>query len=61
MAQQNMPQFRRIDLGAEVKKALREEWNKPVLEYQFSNGRKFYRREEQFGCYEGSPDFLDGR
>jgi hypothetical protein len=58
---ENMPKFRQIDLGAEVKKILGKEWNAPSLEYEFSNGRKFYRKDEQFGCYEGSPNFLDGR
>lgn len=58
---ENMPNFRQINLADEVKKALGKEWNAPSVEYVFSNGRKFYRRDEQFGAYEGSPDFLDGR
>lgn len=49
---ENMPVFREIDLTAEVKKALGKEYNAPSVEYVFSNGRKFYRRDEDFGPYQ---------
>lgn len=37
---------REIDLNAEVRKAWGKEWNKPEVEYEFSNGRKFEKRTE---------------
>jgi hypothetical protein len=42
--------------NAEVKKVWGPEWNKPELEYEFSNGRKFYRRTEESAIYATSPD-----
>lgn len=49
--------FRVIDWNAEVRKAWGPEWNKPEVEYEFSNGRKFERRTEDAAIYVGSPDF----
>lgn len=43
---------RTVDLNAEVRKMWGPEWNKPELEYEFSNGRKFYRRTEDSGIYQ---------
>lgn len=45
------PTGRSIDLNAEVKKAWGPEWNKPEVEYRFSNGREFTRRTEDSGIY----------
>jgi hypothetical protein len=46
-----------IDLSAEVKKIWGPEWTKPELEYEFSNGRKFYRQTGDAAIYATSPDF----
>ena len=35
-----------IDWNAEVRKAWGVKWNEPDVEYEFSSGRKFYRRVE---------------
>jgi hypothetical protein len=43
--------FRVIDMNAEVRKLLGPEWNKPETAYEFSNGRKFELRTEDFGPY----------
>jgi hypothetical protein len=51
------PPMKEIDLSAEIKKVWGTEWAKPELEYEFSNGKKFYRRTEHAGVYETSPDF----
>lgn len=40
-----------INWNAEVRKIWGVEWNKPELEYEFSNGKKFYRRTEDAGPY----------
>lgn len=53
----NDPQFRQINLGAEVKKMWGAKWNEPEVEYEFSDGKKFYRRTGDAAIYEGSPDF----
>lgn len=42
---------RTLDLAAEVRRLWGPEWNKPELEYEFSNGRKFYRRTDEAGPY----------
>lgn len=44
---------RRIDLGAEARKAWGKDWAKPETEYEFSNGRKFEKRTEDL--YQDSP------
>ena len=49
--------FRQIDLSAEIKSMWAEHWNEPELEYEFSNGRKFYRKTGDAAIYETSPDF----
>ena len=53
----NNTPMREIDLSAEIRKMYGKEWNEPVLEYEFSNGKKFYRRTQDAGVYETSPDF----
>jgi hypothetical protein len=52
----NFP-MREVNLSAEIKKVWGKEWAEPELEYQFSNGRKFYRKTEHAAIYETSPDF----
>lgn len=49
--------MREINISAEIKKIWGVEWNKPELEYRFSNGREFRRRTEDVGVYETSQDF----
>ena len=44
-------------LDAEVRRIWGPEWNKPEVEYEFSNGRKFERRTEDAAIYSTSPDF----
>lgn len=51
------PNFRTIDMNAEVKKRLGAKWNAPEIAYEFSNGRKFEMRTEDAAIYETSPDF----
>ena len=51
------PQFRVIDMNAEMRKALGKKWNAPSPAYEFSNGRKFELRTEDAAIYETSPDF----
>ena len=51
------PIMRSIDMSAEVKKAWGPEYNAPVVEYRFSNGREFKRRTEEAPIYVTSPDF----
>ena len=51
------PTFRTIDMNAEVKKIWGPKWNAAELEYEFSDGRKFYRRTGDAAIYETSPDF----
>jgi len=53
----NNAPMREIDLSAEIKKMWGKAWNEPELEYEFSNGRKFYRRTEDAAIYDTSPDF----
>lgn len=53
----NNAPMREINLSAEIKKIWGAEWNKPELEYEFSNGKRFYRRTEDAAIYETSPDF----
>jgi hypothetical protein len=43
---------RQIDLNAEIRKIWGPEWNKPTVEYEFSNGRKFERRTEEAAIYQ---------
>lgn len=43
--------FRTIDLSAEIKKIWGPEWSKPETSYEFSSGRKFELRTEDFGPY----------
>ena len=45
-----------IDWNAEVRKSWGPEWNKPEIEYEFSNGRKFERRTGDAAIYGTSPD-----
>ena len=54
----NDPTFRTLDLGAEAKKMMGPEWNKPELAYQFGD-RKFYLRTGDAAIYASSPDFDD--
>lgn len=49
--------FREVNLSAEIKKIWGPEWNKPEVEYEFSNGKKFYRKTEDAAIYSTSPDF----
>lgn len=42
---------RTIDLGAEARKLMGPEWNKPEVAYEFSGGRKFVERTEDAGIY----------
>lgn len=42
----NDPNFREINLAAEVKKIWGPKWNAPEVSYEFSNGRKFYLRTQ---------------
>jgi len=51
------PNFRTIDMNAEVRKVLGKKYNEPELAYEFSGGRKFYLRTEDAAIYETSPDF----
>ena len=51
------PIFKEVNLIAEIKKIWGPEWGKPSLEYEFSNGRKFYRKTEYAAIYSTSPDF----
>lgn len=51
------PVFREINLGAEAKKAWGAKFNAPEVEYEFSNGKKFYRRTGDAAIYASSPDF----
>ena len=53
----NGPTFRTIDVSAEIRKVWGKDWNKPEVEYEFSNGRKFERRTGDAAIYETSPDF----
>lgn len=53
----NDPNFRTINLAAEVKKMWGPEWNAPEQAYEFSNGRKFVLRTGDAAIYETSPDF----
>ena len=41
-----------IDWNAEVRKSWGVEWNKPSVEYRFSNGREFTRRTVDAGIYQ---------
>jgi len=43
---ENQVTTREIDLNAEVRRLWGAEWNKPEVEYEFSNGRTFERRTE---------------
>ena len=45
-----------IDLNAEIRRVWGPEWNKPEVEYEFSNGRKFTRKTEDCAIYGTSPD-----
>lgn len=49
--------MREVNLSAEIKKYWGPEWNQPELEYEFSNGRKFYRKTGDAAIYSSSPDF----
>jgi hypothetical protein len=51
-ATENNYQMKEVDLSAEIIKSWGKEWTAPELEYQFSNGRKFYRQPEDFGPYQ---------
>lgn len=51
------PQFRDVDLSAEIKKMWGPEWNKPETSYVFSNGRKFELQTGDAAIYRTSPDF----
>lgn len=48
---------RTLQFDAEVKKIVGPDWNKPEVEYEFSNGRKFTRRTGDAAIYATSPDF----
>ena len=50
--QSNQPVFRTINLAAEVKKIWGPKWNAPEPSYEFSGGRKFELRTEDFGPYQ---------
>lgn len=50
------PVFREVNLAAETKKAWGPKFNAPELEYEFSNGKKFYRRTGDAAIYASSPD-----
>ena len=54
---ENKVNFREINLSAEIKKIWGPQYNAPVTEYEFSNGRKFERRTEHAAIYDTSPDF----
>jgi hypothetical protein len=45
------PVVRIIDFGAQVRKALGDEWHKRPTAYEFGNGRKFQDPEETGGPY----------
>ena len=51
------PDFKTVDLSAEVKKRWGPEWGKPSTSYEFSSGRKFELRTEDAAIYSSSPDF----
>lgn len=51
------PQFRTINLSAEIKKIYGPKWNAPEPSYEFSNGRKFELRTGDAAIYVTSPDF----
>ena len=51
------PNFRVIDMNAEVKKRLGAKYNAPEVTYEFSNGRKFEERTQDAAIYETSPNF----
>jgi len=53
----NEPNFRTINVSAEIKKMWGPEWNAPEVAYEFSNGKKYYLRTEDAAIYETSPDF----
>ena len=53
----NRPQFREIDLAAEVRKIWGAEWSKPPVAYEFSNGRKFELQTGDAAIYSSSRDF----
>ena len=48
----HQPVFREINLSAEIKKIWGKQWNAPSPAYEFSNGRKFEMRTEDFGPYQ---------
>ena len=50
--QSHDPTGKVIDLNAEIRKIWGPEWNKPTVEYEFSNGRKFERRTEDSAIYQ---------
>ena len=45
------------DLKTLVLKEWGKKWNEPTWCYEFSNGRKFYRKTEDAAIYVTSPDF----
>jgi hypothetical protein len=51
------PTFKTLNVSAEIKKEWGPEWNQPEVEYEFSNGKKFYRKTDQASIYSTSPDF----
>lgn len=55
----NVVNFRKIDLGAEIKKIWGPEWNAPETSYRFSNGREFKLRTGDAAIYAESPVFED--
>ena len=48
------PTFRTIDLAAETRRLLGQQWNAPELAYEF-DGRKFYLRTGDAAIYASSP------
>ena len=55
--QRHDPVFRVIDLGAEARRIWGQNWNKPEIAYEFSNGVKKELRTEDAAIYASSPDF----
>ena len=53
----NDPNFRTINLSAEIRKMYGPKWNAPELAYEFGDGRKFELRTEDAAIYVTSPDF----
>ena len=48
------PVTRTIDYGAQVRRIWGDEWHKPEIAYEFSNGRKFNSPGKNGGPYTGT-------